>query len=186
MSWACYMLSPQRHLTGLHVNPTGRGWVSAPVQMGRGQPLGDHQLAWNHRGRGLPALSAILLSVSLNPRLYIGFVVVLGKWRPCPESVPEPVPLQGPSTSSQNTAATVTWWTTCTATSTPSCSATPTSTARPVPSSTAMPCRWGSPYPGMREAAPSECLPSMWVFLVQEPKMRMQALGQIHFLEPAL
>ena len=57
---------------------------------------------------------------------------------------PEPVLLQGPSTSSPSTAVMATWWTTCTATSTPSCSAARTSAARPAPSSTATPCLSGS------------------------------------------
>lgn len=68
-------------------------------------------------------------------------------------TVPAPVPLQGPSTSSLNTAAMVTWGTTCTAISTPSCSAALTSAARPAPSCTATPCQPASPCPGTRRQA---------------------------------
>lgn len=129
------------------------------------------------------SISAVLLSVSPHPRFYIGFVAMLGRLRPSSESVPEPVLLQGPSTLSRNTAVTVTWWTTCTETNTPSCNDTPTSIVHPALSSTATPCRWGSPYPGMGEAAPSECLPSIWELLVPRCKC---GPWDSHFPEAAL
>lgn len=165
------MPSPQRHhLRGLHVNP--KGGCCEPLARWAEEGPG-RLIAYSHRGQredsGLPSLP----SVSPHPRLLIGLVATLGRMRPLPESVPEPVLLQGPSTSSPNTAATVTWWTTCTATSTPSCSAIPTSHAHPVLSSTAMPCQWGSPYPGMREGAPSEYLPSIWALVFRSTKMRV-------------
>lgn len=140
----------------------------------------------NNPGLQGAGISAILLSVSPHLRFYIGFVAMLGRLRPSSEPVPEPVLLQGPSTSSQNTAAMVTWWTICTATNTPSCSDTPTSIVRPVPNSTAMPCRWGSLFPGRREAAPVNACQAYGHSLSRIPRLQVWALGQSLPREPAL
>lgn len=184
-----YMLSPQRHLRGLRVNP--RGGCHPLARWAKEGPWRltaclQPQRQGNNPGLQGAGISAILPSVSPHPRLYIGFVAMLGRLRPSSESVPEPVLLQGPSTSSRNTAAMVTWWTICTATNTPSCSDTPTSIVRPVPNSTAMPCRWGSLFPGRREAAPVNACQAYGHSLSGIPRLQVWALGQSLPREPAL
>lgn len=160
-----------------------QGWVHPPARWAKEGPWRLTACLQPQRQRNNPGLqgagtSAILLSVSPYPRLYISFVAMLGRPRPSSESVPEPVLLQGPSTSSRNTAATVTWWIICTATNTPSCSDTPTSIVRPVLSSTATPCLWGSPYPGIREAAPVNACQAYGHSLSRSPRLQVWALGQ--------
>lgn len=165
------------HLRGLCVNPKG-----GCQPLARWAKEGPRRLTASLQPQRFARCPASLPSCYLCLHTQDSILALRPCWedRGLPQSLSLSlsVLLQGPSTSSRNTAATVTWWTTCTGTNTPSCSDTPTSIVRPVQSSTATPCQWGSPYPGMREAAPSECLPSIGALLVQEPKMWVWTLEQ--------
>lgn len=74
-----------------------QGWVSAPGQMGKGRAPETNSFLATTEVCKVPSISAILLSLSPHPRLYIGFAAMLGRPRSSSESVPEPVcPSAGP------------------------------------------------------------------------------------------